>query len=700
MNTKHIELNVSGMTCTNCALSIEKFLEKEGLEGASVDFANGEVAFDLIKGKQLADIVSGINQLGFRVEKEDTLQKETAWTVLEKRFALSALFTFPLLLHMFLPWHVLHNPWVQLSLCLPVFLIGTLHFGKSAYGSIKAGVANMDVLIYLGATAAFAYSLYGTLTAQGPNFHFYETAASIITLVLLGNLIEHRAVKRTQSSVQALINLEAPFARRLNPQTQALTDISLDQVRPGDVLLLHSGDRIPVDGRVQYGESEIDESMLTGESLPVLKKIGDRVSSGTLVLGNNFLMEAAKSEKESSLAQIVRLVKKAQLEKPHIQRLADRISSVFVPIVLSIASLTFLLSYFIFDISLQASLIHSIAVLVISCPCAMGLATPTAVAVGVGKASRRGILIKGAQSLEHFNSLSRIVFDKTGTLTDGKFRITEFIIQHGEESDIKSIVRGLSQYSSHPLSESLQSELEEVTPYAFELVEERKGKGLEGVDSLGSTYRLGSAQWIGDSDDSLENYRVILEKDGKILAKIALEDQLLPKAADTIAFFKEQSIVPVLLSGDTQERCEQVAQKLGIDKVYGAQSPEMKLDKIISLSQKHPTAMVGDGINDAPALTQALVGISVGKATDVAMNAADVILINGRLESLKELFEISQQTLQTIRQNLFWAFFYNVLAIPLAAIGLLSPIIGAISMAFSDIIVIGNSLRLNLRKLS
>ncbi len=700
MNTKHIELNVSGMTCTNCALSIEKYLKKEGLEGARVDFANGEVVFDLVKGKQLADIVSGINQLGFRVEKEGSPNKERVWTLLEKRFALSALFTFPLLLHMFLSWHVLHNPWVQLSLCLPVFLIGTLHFGKSAYGSIKAGVANMDVLIYLGATAAFFYSLYGTLTAQGPDFLFYETAASIITLVLLGNLIEHRAVKRTQSSVQALMNLEAPFARRLNPQTQALTDISLDQVKPGDVLLLHSGDRIPVDGKLQYGETEIDESMLTGESLPVLKKEGDLLSSGTLVVGKNFLMKAAKSEKESSLAQIVQLVKKAQLEKPQIQQLADRISAIFVPIVVSIAALTFLLSYFIFGVSLQASLIHSIAVLVISCPCAMGLATPTAVAVGVGKASRKGILIKGARSLEHFNALRRIVFDKTGTLTDGKFRITEFSIQQGEESLIKSIVKGLSQYSRHPLSKSLQNELEEVTPYTFELVEELKGKGLTGRDSMGSTYRLGSAQWIGVADAATKNYRVILEKDGNILAKIALEDQLLPDAEDTIAFFKEQGIVPVLLSGDTQERCEQVADKLGVELVFGAQSPEMKLNKIASLSKNYPTAMIGDGINDAPALTQALVGISLGKATDVAINAADVILMNGQLESLKQLFEISQQTLQTIRQNLFWAFFYNVLAIPLAAVGLLSPIIGAISMAFSDIIVIGNSLRLNLRRLS
>ena len=563
MSTKHIELQVSGMTCSNCALSIEKFLKKEGLAGTRVDFASGEVAFDLEEEEGLEKIISGINQLGFTVSQEREQKAEKSWTLLEKLFFLSSIFTVPLLLHMFVSWHILHKPWIQLLLCLPVYVIGTLHFGRSAWGSLKGGVANMDVLIFLGATAAFGYSLYGTMMEKGPDFLFYETAASIITLVLLGNLIEHRAVQKTNSSIQALMGLEAPFARLLDEKTQSLSEVPLDEVKVGDLLLLHAGDRIPVDGRVHYGETEVDESMLTGESLTIWKKMGDEVASGTLVVGNNILIRTSRLEKESSLAQIIRLIKQAQSQKPLIQRLADRISSIFVPAVIAIALLTFILSYFIFEISLQASLIHSIAVLVISCPCAMGLATPTAVTVGIGKASKRGILVKGGRVLEQFTKGERIVFDKTGTLTDGKFQLKEVSILMGDQQEVYSFLKGLTRYSSHPISQSIQDHLKESTHYTFGQVEEVKGKGLVGKDQVGDEYRLGTPHWVTGREEVSDGYNVWLSRNQKLLAKIKMEDRVLPDAQSTIDFFRKKGILPVLLSGDTQERCEQVGKETG-----------------------------------------------------------------------------------------------------------------------------------------
>ena len=450
---------------------------------------------------------------------------------------------------------------------------------------------------------------------------------------------------------------------------------------------------------MHYGETEVDESMLTGESLSVQKKIGDEVASGTLVVGKNILIRTMRPEKESSLAQIIRLVKQAQTQKPLIQRLADRISSVFVPAVITISILTFLLSYFVFGVSIQSSLIHSIAVLVISCPCAMGLATPTAVTVGIGKASKRGILVKGGRILEQFTKGERIVFDKTGTLTDGKFQLKDVSLLKGDPEELYAYLKGLAQFSSHPISQSILDHLKGNTSFSFKQVEELKGKGLTGTDEKGNTYRLGAPHWVAGGEKPHDGYNVWLSKNREVLAKIKMEDRILPDARSTIEFLKEKGLRPILLSGDTQERCERVGQELGIQEIYASHSPEEKLGKITQLSKEFTTIMVGDGINDAPSLTQAHIGVSMGSATDVARNSADVILMRGGLGSLREFYIISQQTLQTIKQNLFWAFFYNVCAIPLAAGGMLSPIIGALTMAISDVLVIGNSLRLRVKKI-
>lgn len=707
MSTKeltHISLQVKGMTCTNCAMGVERFLKKEGLDGVSVDFAHGEVEFELQKSQKISPIIKGIEGLGFEVVEEELNEMEDGegLSKIEKLFFFSAFFTVPLILHMFLSWHWLHNPYVQLGLALPVFLAGMYHFGLSGWKSLKTGVPNMDVLIAIGALAAFGYSLYGTLRNLGPDFLFYETAASIISLVLLGNLLEERSVRKTTSSIRELTGLQPATAMKISLKggAEVLEEIDIKAVRTGDVLQVNMGDRIPVDGEIIAGHGEIDESMITGESLPLSKESGAEVIGGTVLLSGNLQVKTSRIGKESVLAQIIQLVKGAQKDKPKIQELADKISAKFVPAVLFISLLTFTLSFWVFGLSIQASIIHSIAVLVISCPCAMGLATPTAVIVGIGRASKQGILIKGGRTLEAFSGVKRIVLDKTGTLTNGEFQIAKITAKEEDKEEVKKVLRSIELYSSHPIAKSLQKELSHVGLVMLQHVAEQKGIGMTAQDKEGNTYQVGSFRILEDVAQVKDDHSLYVLKNGSLWAGIDLQDSLRHGAKEMVSFFQQKGIEVVLLSGDKAANCQRVAEELGIQQVFSEQMPEDKLEKLAAFSEEMPTAMIGDGVNDAPALSRAHVGISFAKATEVAMHSAEVILANGRLESLIELYKISKHTVKTIKQNLFWAFFYNVLAIPLAAIGMLKPIIAAAAMAMSDVIVIGNSLRLRVKKLS
>jgi Cu+-exporting ATPase len=695
--TQHIELTVKGMTCTNCALGIEKYLKGEGLEQVKVNFGNDEVLFDTVEPERLPEIVKGIEKLGFQVQEEE--EEAEGLSNVEKYFYFSLPFTLLLILHMFLPhgtW--LHNPWVQLGLALPVYLVGMYHFGRSAWRSLRNGLPNMDVLISLGATAAFFYSLYGTLTQAGSDFLFYETAASILSLVLLGNLLEHKAVQRTTTAIKELSALQPEKARLVMKvgKIETIHEVELEHVNVGDELQINQGDRIPVDGVLLRGEVEVDESMISGESLPVAKTNGDPLIGGTILVDGQARMEAVDIGSSSTLSRIIDLVKRAQVDKPSIQKLADKISGIFVPAVLGIAALTFLLSYFVFDITLQAAIIHSVAVLVIACPCAMGLATPTAVIVGIGRASKRGILIKGGSTLEAFGKVKRMVFDKTGTLTTGAFSIADLQTEADPEA-VKAVIHAMEQHSSHPIARSLVRELKDSRPMVLEGVQEIKGLGLKAVDQEGNQYELGSQRLVPDATDGHDLY---LLRNGAIWATIDLQDEIRPGALEMVDFLHQKGIATVLLSGDRQEKCEYLASQVGIDQVYAEQLPDQKLSLIESLSEETPTAMVGDGINDAPALARATVGISLGNATDVAIQSAEIVLLKDDLHLIPELYKVSRHTVLTIKQNLFWAFFYNVLAIPLAAIGLLTPIVGAATMAMSDVVVVGNSLRLKTKRIS
>ncbi len=704
-------LNVEGMTCAHCAQTVNKVLQNSGAHNPSVNFATGEASFLLPDATALDAIIQGIGKAGYKVlsTKELALKQEKV-SSLEKKFFFTIPFTVVLFFsHMFFSHDFfLNNPWVQLMLCIPVFIIGLTYFGKSAWSSLKVGAPNMDVLIMIGSASAFIYSIAGTFLYLGTqeihNFLFYETTATIITLVLLGNVIEHRSIKQTTTAIGELTKLQTALARKIILQEgkEIISEIQTSEVQKGDVLLVNTGDKIPVDGSVLSGTFLVDESMITGESIPVNKQIGDKVIGGTIVIDGSVKILAEKIGKDTILSKIIELVKNAQQSKPSIQKLGDKVSNIFVPAVLLIAALTFVISYFAIHISAQQALMNSIAVLVISCPCAMGLATPTAVMVGIGRAAKKGILIKGGSSLEEFAKAQSIVFDKTGTLTTGNFKINNIhIVGEIKREEVEALLYQIEQHSSHPIAKSIVNELKNKShsPISLLEVKENKGTGMSAKTNDGILWQVGSYRVAAHlTKDDFHSLYIL--RNESLVGMIDLVDEIKIQAKETIHFFKYQGIEPIMVSGDKKNRCDEMAHTLAIDKVYSEQLPEQKLKLIDSFSAQGHTAMVGDGINDAPALAKASVGISIGNASQVAIHSAQIVLLNEKdLSQLQTAYLISKHTLKTIKQNLFWAFFYNVVAIPIAAAGFLSPMIGALTMAFSDVVVIGNSIRLKYKKL-
>ena len=714
-NATNIILQVEGMDCTTCALGITKNLQKKGLENVYVDFATGEATFLLNDKIKLQSIIKGINDLGYKVVDSKYLEENKGKiATIEKRFYFTLPFTIILFFgHMLLPHDfILNKPYAQLIICVPVFIIGIIQFGKSAWGSLKSGVPNMDVLVFTGSASAFIYSIIGMYLYIGTpmvhNYLFFETTASVISLVLLGNVFEQRSVKKTTTAISELIAIQVTKAKMIGLQMgkELITEVEYKNIPVGAILQVNSGDKIPVDGEIFSGDASIDESMITGERLPVEKSISDKVIGGTIVVKGNIRMRAENVGDQTLLAKIIGLVKKAQQDKPDIQKLGDKISAIFVPVVLGIAILTFFVNYFFIDLTsftnpLQESIMRSIAVLVISCPCAMGLATPTAVMVGIGRAAKNGILIKGGSTLEEFAKIKNIVFDKTGTLTTGNFKINSINIHNGvSEEEVKEILYSLEIHSSHPIAKSIVAALKGTVGREFKTVKEEKGLGITAQDHQNNIYQIGSYK-IASEFPKNEIHDIYVLKNNILIATVDIEDDVKLNVKETIDDFNKGGINTILISGDNRKNCESLAQKVYINKVYSEQSPAQKLALIEILTKEGSTAMVGDGINDAPALAKATVGISLSNATQVAINAAQIILLNNNdLSTLRHANLISKHTLLTIKQNLFWAFFYNIVAIPIAACGLLSPAFGALTMAFSDVIVIGNSIRLKTKKLS
>nr|MBS0037227.1 cadmium-translocating P-type ATPase [Saprospiraceae bacterium] len=699
---EQIEWKVEGMTCGGCVQKIRQQLQEEGAENIFIDLASGDVEFTHEEGtgKTLSGLQKAIHSLGFRVKD---VGRDNTYYFLKLKLIVSVIFTAPLLLGhilMMTPWYVpaiLEDGVFQLLVCLPVYLIGAQHFGRSAWGAVKNGKSNMDVLIFMGTSAAFFYSLTGTIIDE-PNYYFYETAATIITLVLAGNLIEKRAIKSTISSINDLVKIQEVFANKL--ETDGSTKrISSSEIEVGDKFIVNEGDQIPCDGIIVQGQGVVDESLLTGESIPVFKDVGDEVVGAAVLVGGNFTLEATAVGGESFLGKLIRMVKGAQNSKSDMQLLADKISAVFVPVVLVIAGGTFLVSNFLVQIPLENAVMNAIAVLVISCPCAMGLATPTAVMVGVGRAARLGILPRLGSSFERLVGIEYLILDKTGTLTEGNFEVENVEILSNNEDEIFSVIYQMEQRSNHPvarpilnyLSDKKSSEL----AVKFEEIIEIPGFGVKALTADGIRYQL-----TGKENNTEDLNFITLLKDEEEVAIITMSDSVKVEAQTALDYFKKQKISTVLLSGDREGPTRRVAEKLDIDHYYAMHSPEQKLKVVEKYASIGRTAMVGDGVNDAAALARADVGISFSSTATLAMQSADLVLLNDRLQTLVLTHQLSRKTVTTIKQNLFWAFSYNLVAIPMAAVGLLNPMAAAFFMAFSDLVVIGNSVRLKWKRLN
>ena len=709
-DTKTVSLFVKGMDCTTCALNITKQLQKQGLQEVYVNFASGKVQYQ--ESEQISnDKVSNlIEDLGYSVLKTSnntapsTSKKYVSFILSSHlgRFLFCAIFALPLFIGHLVHIHFLMNPIWQFVFTVPVYFVGMQFFGKSAYKSVAQGMPNMNVLITLGATAAMGYSLYGLLANKGMGFIFFETAATTITLVFFGNYLEEKSLQQTQATLQKIATQKISKATMIafdEEYKEQHFEVDIDSLRVGDLILIKSGEQVAADAKILSGNATVNESLLTGESTPVAKYPKDAIIAGSIVQDGIIKAQISAVGSNTVLQQIVQLAQHAQTQKAPAQLLADKISSIFVPVVLIIAVLTFVVNLIFVKVDVSESLLRSIAVLVIACPCAMGLATPAAIAVGLGRAAKNGIVFKGAKSLEQFKNIKQIVFDKTGTLTTGNFDIVKFETILNED-EFKTIVYSLEKQSNHPIAKSISKLWQQKTAINFKTIDEIKGLGIKAKDKEGNEYALTS--YIGVSSITKDDtHQLYLSKNNHLCGWIDIEDTIREEAFEVIALFKSKGIKPIMLSGDNEQKCKLVAQKLGIETYYAQQTPTQKFEKIDMLNKQAPTAMVGDGINDAPALAKATIGIAIGNASDIAVQQAHVILLNNGLLSLSKAFNLGKKTFTTIQQNLFWALAYNVVAIPVAACGLLgyyAPTYGAIIMGLSDVVLVLNSLKLKFVK--
>jgi len=692
---------VDGMTCANCALTINKYLEKQGMQQIRINPIDGDVSFELIEGTDKNKLKKGIDDLGYHVSNDTAADKKSKAAFLStniQRLLFCLPFTLVLMLHMLesvLHIHWLMNPWIQLVLCLPVFLVGMNFFGRSAIKSIRNKMPNMNVLVALGALAAFIYSLIGTLIGQGEQYLFYETAATIITLVFFGNYLEDASMQSTQRALKSLMKSQKVMANMIafdEHHQEVIFPIENTQLKVGDLILIRSGEQVPIDAKILWGDAHVNESLLTGESIPVHKIAKDKIIGGSILESGSVKAQVTATGDDTVLSGILQLVKEAQGEKPPIQHLADKISGVFVPIVVGIAAVTFIGNY-IYLGSLTDSLLRSIAVLVIACPCAMGLATPAAIAVGLGRAARNGILFRNATSLENFRNIRQVVFDKTGTLTTGSFKLSNFKAMDVDEYDFKTIVFSLEKYSTHPIAVSVVAAFKGKQEVRWKSIEEVKGIGMKGIDKDGNEFWAGSYK-IASTLTNESNHNVYVLRNNKLIGWLDVEDEIRPESREIIAHLKKLGLKTILLSGDRREKCKHIQDQLELDEFIAEQSPEEKLNKVAELTKTTPTAMVGDGINDAPALAKATIGISLSEASQLAIQSAQVVLMNADLKKLPTALGLGKHTYITIKQNLFWAFFYNIIALPVAAFGLLTPTLGALVMGLSDVVLAINSVRL------
>ncbi|WP_391119820.1 heavy metal translocating P-type ATPase [Psychrobacillus sp. L3] len=727
------EFAITGMTCFACATRIEKGLNKLGgvllanvnlaLENATVEYNPSQIS--------ISDIIGLVEKLGYGAlikdnEKETVDYREQEIQRQKRKFFISAILSLPLLWTMvghfsftsfiYVP-EFLMNPWVQLALATPVqFIIGK-QFYVSAYKALRNKSANMDVLVVMGTSAAYFYSVYQTVITIGEHHManlYFETSAVLITLILLGKLFEAKAKGRSSEAIKKLMGLQAKKALVIRNETEI--EIPLEEVIVSDIILVKPGEKIPVDGEVLEGNTAVDEAMLTGESIPVDKTIGDSLYGSTINKNGFIKMKATKIGRDTALSQIIKVVEDAQGSKAPIQRLADKISGVFVPIVIGIATITFLIwIIWVSPGEFTPALEALIAVLVIACPCALGLATPTSIMAGSGRAAEFGILFKGGEHLETTHHIDTVIVDKTGTVTNGKPELTEVIVANGmNEEEFLSLIGSAEKQSEHPLAEAIVQGIQNrgiklQNVGAFEAI---PGYGVKAAvnqkEILVGTRKLMNQNHVDISEvlkvvEELEakgKTAMLASIDGQYAGIIAVADTIKETSKKAIKRLKEMNIEVIMMTGDNWRTASAIGKEVGIDHVIAEVLPEGKAEEIKKLQAAGKTvAMVGDGINDAPALAVANIGMAIGTGTDVAMEAADITLIRGNLNSIADAIIMSRKTMRNIKQNLFWAFAYNALGIPIAALGLLAPWVAGAAMAFSSVSVVLNALRLQRVKL-
>jgi len=719
------EFKITGMSCASCAMRIEKGLTHLGgiysanvnlaAEKATVEYNSSEITTEQMK-TEVTRLGYSAHNLGDakEVDQEKTVRATEA-SQQRFRLLLSAVLSIPLLGAMVLHFfgmmgtigHSLNNPYFQLVLATPVQFVAGWQFYRGAYSALRNGSSNMDVLVALGTSAAYFYSVVNII--RGVPELYFETSAILITLIILGKLLEARAKGQTSEALKSLMGLQAKTARVIRGGEEV--DIEIEKVLVGEIILVRPGEKIPVDGVIIQGISTVDESMLTGESLPVDKKIGDEIVGATINKFGTFTFTATKVGKDTVLSQILRIVEEAQGSKAPIQRFADRVSSYFVPTIILLAVLTFFVWYFIIEPgNLSKALVNFTAVLVIACPCALGLATPTSIMVGTGKGAENGILIKGAEHLENSHRLTTIVLDKTGTITKGKPDVTDIIsVGNLTEDELLTLAVRAEKKSEHPLAQAIvkfgQAQgISGADPEEFVAL---PGYGVQ-VILDGTTVLVGTRKLMSDNNvpmDTILPQVEALEQQGKTVMLLTMGNQLagLVAVADTIKEHSAEAVAQLqklglevwMITGDNKRVAQAIGEQIGISNIMAEVLPQDKAKQVASLQQVGKVVgMVGDGINDAPALTVADVGFAIGTGTDVAIEAADITLMGGDLHGIVAAIQLSKATMTNIKQNLFWALIYNCIGVPIAAAGFLSPVIAGAAMAFSSVSVVMNALRL------
>ena len=715
--TQNLTLQIGGMTCVRCSGAVEHALRSlDGVEKAEVSYAVGraEITYDDAKVDRKR-LENAVKSAGYKVVEDKNAARRRELRELRILFIVSAIFSAPFLVLMVLMFaapdaavtHWMHNAgWVQLALATPVQFVVGWRFYKGAVLSLLNRSPSMDVLVALGTSAAYGYSLYNVIVGSG--HYYFESAAIIITLVLLGKMLETGARGKTSAAIEMLMNLQPKTATVLREGTEMV--IPAAEIVQGDTILVHPGESLSVDGEVVAGRSAVDESMLTGESMPVDKQLGDKVFGGTVNGTGSLTVRADGIGKDTVLSGIIRLVEEAQSSKAPIQKLADKVSAIFVPAVIGAALLTFVLTLVFMQgaEAMTEAISRAVAVLVIACPCSLGLATPTALMVGTGRAATMGVLIKSADALETACRIDRVLLDKTGTVTMGRPAVTDFLPMGMQREEALRLAAAVEQLSEHPVARAVTESYDQPLPSAENFVS-LTGRGVS-AEVEGKTVLLGSRRLMEEQQIPFADDRQSWEDEGKTVlymavagppaAVLAVADPVRDTSAKALRELHELGIRTVMVTGDNRRTAEAVGRAVGIDEVVAEVLPDGKVELVEKYKQDGKiVAMAGDGINDAPALAAADVGFAMGTGTDIAMESGDVVLVGGGLTALVTAVKISRATMRKIRQNLFWAFFYNCIGIPVAAFGLLSPVIAGAAMAFSSVSVVTNSILLKRTKL-